>query len=97
MLSRIPSFVKNFYFIFGFLFILWMIFFDSNDLINQFRAAGKLNDLKKEKAFYEEKIVQVKAEREAFLNNEEALEKFARENYLMKKKGEDVYIVIEEK
>ncbi|WP_342665062.1 MULTISPECIES: septum formation initiator family protein [Sporocytophaga] len=73
-----------------------MIFFDSNDFINQFRASRKIKDLESQKTFYEEKIEEVKKEREAFLNNPKELERFARENYLMKKKNEDVFIIVDE-
>ncbi|HEY8400489.1 MAG TPA: septum formation initiator family protein [Cytophagaceae bacterium] len=96
MLSKLPKFVKSFYFIFAVLFFIWMVFFDSNDLRNQFRMNRKLKDLYNEKAYYQEKIEEVLQEREALLNNPEKLEKFARENYLMKKKTEDVFITREE-
>jgi cell division protein FtsB len=39
----------------------------------------------------------VKKDREELLSNQELLEKFAREKYLMKKKTEDIYLVVEEK
>ncbi|MBO9699612.1 MAG: septum formation initiator family protein [Sporocytophaga sp.] len=96
MLSKLPPFTKNFFFISSIIFLIWMIFFDSNDFINQFRASRKIKDLESQKTFYEEKIEEVKKEREAFLNNPKELERFARENYLMKKKNEDVFIIVDE-
>jgi cell division protein DivIC len=71
-----------------------MLFFDSNDFLNQFAMKSKLNELQEEKAYYEEKIIEVKEERTRLLSNRDQLEKFARETYLMKKKSEDVYIVV---
>ncbi|MFN3402951.1 MAG: FtsB family cell division protein [Cytophagaceae bacterium] len=96
MLNRLPSFTKNFYFIFALIVFIWMLFFDSNDFINQYRMRQKLKELENQKAFYQEKIEQVKKDRQAFLNNHAELERFARENYLMKKKEEEVFVVIEE-
>ena len=52
--------------------------------------------LTKTKSFYEQKIDEVKADREALLNNDELLEKLAREKYFMKKENEDVFIVVDE-
>ena len=57
---------------------------------------GQLKELEGEKEFYEQKIREVEQEREQLLTDTEALEKFAREKYLMKKDNEDVYLIIEE-
>jgi len=102
MLKRLKSFrlhpvFKSFYFIFGFCFLVWMLFFDSNDFFNQFRMSSKLDELQSEKEYYLEKIEEVKTERAAFISNPRQLEKFARENYRMKKPTEDVYIIMDEK
>jgi cell division protein DivIC len=96
MRFNIPSFAKSFYFISGALFIVWMLFFDSNDFISQYRMRRKLNDLKEEKAYYEQKILEVQQERQALLSDPQKLEKFARETYRMKKKTEDIYVVIDQ-
>jgi cell division protein DivIC len=96
MLAKIPGFFKNFYFIFGLSFLLWMLFFDSNDFISQYRMSEKLNDLEDEKLYYMEKTTEVNNDRQALLSDPQKLEKFARETYRMKKKSEDVYVVIEQ-
>ena len=73
-----------------------MLFFDANDFISQYRLKSKLKNLKDQKQYYLKKIEEVKKDREELLNNPELLEKFAREKYLMKKKGEDVFVIVEE-
>jgi cell division protein FtsB len=73
-----------------------MLFIDNNDLITQISLSQKLKNLEAEKTYYEEKISEVKAEREELLSNDELLERFAREKYLMKKESEDVYVIVEE-
>jgi cell division protein FtsB len=78
------------------LFLFWMLFLDSNDLYTQYRLSSQLSTLNREKEFYLQKIEEVKQEREQLLTDSEALEKFAREKYLMKKEKEDLYVVIEE-
>jgi cell division protein FtsB len=71
-----------------------MTFFDSHDLITQYRYRVRLNELEENKRFYEEQIIQVKKDREELMTDAEKLEKFAREKYKMKKDDEDLYIVI---
>ncbi len=93
---KIPSVFRNFYFLTGLFFLVWMLFFDSNDLITQVKLSSKLSDLEHTKEFYENKIVEVKNDREALLNDKELLEKLAREKYLLKKESEDLFIVVEE-
>lgn len=95
-IKRIPPFFRNFYFLTGLLFVIWMLFFDSNDLITQYRLSDKQSELESSKEFYEEKIVEVKNDKEALTSDKDLLEKIAREKYLMKKESEDVYIIVEE-
>lgn len=93
MLKKLPPIFRNFYFITGFTFLIWMIFIDSNDLISRFKMSAKLHSLQNEKEYYEEKIVEVEKDRKELMTNKELLEKFAREKYLMKKETEDVFII----
>lgn len=95
-LDKVPKIFKSFYFLVGLFFVIWLLFFDSNDLFTQSRLSKKKKDLEESKEFYEDKILEVKNDREALLTDDEALEKLAREKYLMKKDSEDVYIIVEE-
>ncbi len=79
----------------GAFFLIWLTFFDSNDLYSQYSLANKLNTLNADKTYYLEKIEEVKEDREELLSNPDLLEKFAREKYLMKKQSEDLYVVVE--
>ena len=90
---RIP---RNFYLIASVSFLIWMVFFDSNDFYTQIRLKRKVDQLESEKAYYLEKIEEVKSDREALLNDKELLERFAREKYYMKKEGEDLFVIVEE-
>ena len=87
---------SNFYLAGAVLFCLWMLFLDSNDLVNQLRLKFKLESLKRERVYYQKQIEEVKADREQLLSDEELLEKYARERYHMKKPGEDLYIIVDE-
>ncbi|MEJ2003442.1 MAG: septum formation initiator family protein [Cyclobacteriaceae bacterium] len=93
---KIPRITRNFYFITAVLFLVWMLFIDNNDLITQITLRQKLKNLENEKAYYLEKISDVKEERKELLSNDDLLERFAREKYLMKKESEDLYVIVEE-
>ena len=85
----------NFYILVTLFFLFWMIFIDSNNLVNQVRLSLKLNELDNQREFYQEKKKQIQAEREELMSNPELLEKFARERYLMKRQTEDLYVIVE--
>jgi cell division protein FtsB len=91
--ENIPGFLKSFFFLFTLVFLFWMLFLDANNLGLQVKLSRKLNELEKEKQFYQEKIKEVEKDREELLSDDELLEKFAREKYLMKKPDEDVYVI----
>ncbi|WP_339923593.1 septum formation initiator family protein [uncultured Cyclobacterium sp.] len=95
-MAKYLKYTKNFYFVFTVLFVMWMVFIDSNDIVSHFKLRSKLNELEKQKEFYQERKEKIKVEREELLSNFELLEKFARERYLMKRKTEDLYVIMEE-
>lgn len=90
---RIPPIFKNFYVLTLLGFLTWMLFIDTNDLVSRFRMNAKLRQLKREKAYFEEKIQEVEKDKEELTTNRELLEKFAREKYLMKKPSEDLFVI----
>ncbi len=92
---RFPKFMKNFYFVASSIFLIWMLFFDTNDLITQYRWQKKYQRLLKEKAYYLELQNTLKQSIKDF-NDRENFEKFAREKHLLQKPNEDVFLIIEE-
>ena len=97
MLKKLSPIFRNFYFVTGICFLVWMTFLDENDLISRFKMVSKIRSLESEKKFYLEKITQVEKDRQELMTNKELLEKFAREKYLMKKESEDVVVIQEER
>ncbi|WP_018476869.1 FtsB family cell division protein [Pontibacter roseus] len=97
MLKRIPKFFRSFYFITSVLFVVWMLFFDSNDFITQYQMNRELKDKEEMKQYYLDKMVEVEKDRRELMGNPELLEKFAREQYLMRRPGEDVFIIVPKK
>lgn len=95
--KRKPFFMKYFvnkYVITIFAFLVWMIFFDNTSFL-------VINDLNNEINKNEEKLAYYKAEYEKndnyfkkLMNNKAEKEKFARENYFMKKPNEEIFILV---
>ena len=85
--------LQNKYFITLAAFIVLMLFIDHNDIFLQMDRRRQLNDLLASKAYYEKQIEQTKKNLSELQNNPAALEKFAREKYLLKKDNEDVFVV----
>lgn len=95
-MESLKKYLRNYYVVLGLVFLVWLTFFDSNDLYTQYNSVSKLNGLENERSYYIEKIEEVKEDRKALMSDEALLEKFAREKYLMKKPQEDLYIVVVE-
>ncbi len=94
-MKRLPKIFKNFYFLTLVLFFAWMLLLDSNNLVARYKLGAKLSTLENEKAYYEEKIREVKKDRSELFGDRESLEKFAREKYLMKKESEEIFVIVE--
>lgn len=88
--------LKSKYLIAGSMFLVWMLFFDRNDLASQLDYRADVNKLIAEKEFYITEIAQVQKDLTELTTDQQKLEKFAREKYLMKKDNEDVFVVVEE-
>ena len=75
--------------------MVWMIFFDHNNLFLHLDYRSTLNELKQSKEHYQKQIEKTSTELELMKKNPRWMEKVAREQYLMKKDGEDIYLIPE--
>ncbi len=73
---------------------IWIIFFDKNDVLTQLEFSKQLKGLEYEKEYFLSEIKNNKSKLVELQTNNENLEKFAREQYLMHKDGEDVFVVV---
>ncbi|WP_317040318.1 FtsB family cell division protein [Hymenobacter actinosclerus] len=78
----------------GLAFLVWMFLFDANDLVRQYDMYAKLQELEGDREYYLREIEKVKKDRAELLSSPELLEKFAREKYIMKRPGEDVFVLV---
>ncbi|MFU8842240.1 MAG: FtsB family cell division protein [Bacteroidales bacterium] len=94
MKITIPTFLKNKFAFAALVFFIWMLFFDRNSMINQYRLISSLNGLKARKEYYTRELQTDSAALHILMTSEEELEKFAREKYLMKRDNEDIFLII---
>jgi cell division protein FtsB len=78
------------------LFVLWIVFFDENNLVERFQNLRELWHLRENKEYFIKKIEEDAERLKELKTNKENLEKYAREQYLMKKDNEDVFIIVKE-
>lgn len=97
MWQKIPSFLRNKYFLVFLVVLVWLVFFDTHSFIQQWRMHRQLKELKTERDFYREQITRDSLAIEELTGDPDALERYAREKYLMKREGEEVYIVVEDR
>ena len=77
------------------LFLLFMIFLSDYDLVSRFKNRHKIKELENEIERYDELIKQDQQRIEELQGDDETLEKFACEQYYMKKDNEDIFIIEE--
>ncbi|MES2515436.1 MAG: septum formation initiator family protein [Bacteroidota bacterium] len=87
--------LKNKYFLVIIGLIVWLLYFDKNDVFTQFELVSKCNKLNVEKSYYITEIENNKKDIIELQNNKESLETFAREKYLMKRDNEDVFVFVQ--
>jgi cell division protein FtsB len=95
-MKRLFSLFRSKYFWVTTAFIVWMIFFDKNDLFSQYHYYQQLSKLKQERNFYQTETARATKDLNELSTNPAELEKFAREKYLMKKDNEDVFVIVKE-
>lgn len=82
----------NFYVIIITFFVLWMFFWDENSFLVHREFNQELEKLESQKKYYKEQINKDNAII-SDLKDLDKLEKFAREEYHMKKNNEDIFLI----
>ena len=92
-MKKVFRIITNKYLLTLLFLIAWVLFFDEMDYFIQKERLSELDKLNIKKAYYKKEIETAQQELSDITNNKEPLEKFAREKYLMKKDGEDIFII----
>ncbi|MFC4097954.1 FtsB family cell division protein [Euzebyella saccharophila] len=86
------SLLTNVYILVATVFVIWMLFFDTNSLLIHLELKKEINKLEKQQEFLKQEIAKDKKILEK-LSDPDELEKFAREKYYLKKKNEEIYLI----
>lgn len=89
--------LTNKYIVVSILFLAYIVFFDENSIVDHIKSRQQLQQLIEQKEYYKERIVSDNQKIKDLNSGVEELEKFAREQFLMSKPDEDVFIIIEKK
>lgn len=86
------SYLSNKYLWISLFFLVWMLFLDNYSWLNHRKLNEEISELEVNKTYYQEEIArdmkQIKQ-----LQQDHFIEKYARENYFMKRPNEDIYII----
>lgn len=93
-IRKIYRIASNKYLLSLVVFIVWVGFFDRNNLVSQFRLKQELNRLEKEKAYYLSETERDKQAIDDLMHKPDVIEKYAREKHLMKRENEDIFLII---
>jgi cell division protein FtsB len=93
-IEKIPPFLRNRYLLTIIIFVIWVLLLYSNKLISQYKEMKNLKKLRAEKEYYVQRIEEDKRKLHELKTDDQNLEKFAREQYRMKKPDEDLYIIL---
>ena len=90
--NKVFRIISNKYVIILILFVIWMGFFDENSFMNHRELDEEIEKLENANEYYDK---QIETDQKIIdnLNDPDSLEKYAREEYKMKKKNEDIFII----
>ena len=93
MWLKILKILKNKYVLALLVLVIWITFFDDNDFFTRRSINKNLKGLREQRDFYKSEIFKDSITIYKLQNDVEALEKYAREEHLMKKDNEDIFII----
>lgn len=94
---KFPAWLGNRYSLTLICFLAWMVFFDRDDIPSQWARHRQLEELKRSRDYYREQAILARHELDSMKTDPAVLERIAREKYLMKKDGEELFVITKDK
>ncbi len=88
--NKTPKFLRNKWALSFLILFVWVLFFEDINLIALFKTKSKINSLKKEWVFKENRIKEAEEKKALILSNPE---KYARETFWMKRENEEIFLI----
>jgi len=95
VMKKIPPIFINKYVLTVFGLFVWLLLLDETDLFTLYKYRAEVSELKDEKVFLKNQIIEVEGSLDALSNNPKELERFAREHHYMKKDDEDLFVILD--
>ncbi len=92
--ERALPYLRNKYILTVVLLFVWLTFFDRNNFVERVGMVREVNRLERDCEFYREKIQNDSIKLDQLHSSPEMLEKYAREQYLMKKDNEEIFVIV---
>ena len=96
MLSRVPKILRNRYALIVILFLVYITFFDAHDLVSQIGVRWKIHKIHEQMDYLEHDSQSAKQQIIELTTDSASLEKFAREEYRMKRENEEIFVILKE-
>lgn len=92
---KIPSWLKNGYLLSGIIFLIWILFFDTNSILVNVERENKINQLKTDIEYYKKEIQKDKDIIHIISQDSltPELERYFREHLFLSKQNEEIFIV----
>jgi cell division protein DivIC len=91
--KKLLHLLKNKFILTFIVFFVWILFFDQDNLVDRYVSQRHIRQLEYDKQYFRERIRQDSTRMNELRTDNDNLEKFAREQYLMKRENEDIYII----
>ena len=91
--KKLVPYLKNKYILSLLVFFVWILLFDQNNLIDRYILQRQIRQMEKDKLYFKERISEDSTRMNELKTDNDNLEKFAREQYLMKRENEDIFII----
>jgi cell division protein DivIC len=92
LLRKLPSPLRNRFYVLSGVFIFWMVFIDKHDILTQWKLRQTVKKQQAEMAQYKQQLIDIQQDKQDMDKN---MEKFAREHFYMHKSDEEVFILEE--
>ncbi|MBP7173234.1 MAG: septum formation initiator family protein [Cloacibacterium sp.] len=93
-ITFVKKYLMNKYFITIFLFLVWMTFFDNTSWLVIRDLNREIDKYEQQLSFYKNEYEKNDAFYKKLMLNKSEKEKYARENYFMKKRNEEIFILV---
>lgn len=95
-MEKIGKILKNRYVLILAIFVVWLAFFDQDNLFRQFKLTRELDEAREKQEYYSSEYKKDSTLLNQLENDPEVMEKMAREKYLMKKDDEKIFLIVED-